>query len=197
MVGVTYRVQVTSLTPPSRAFQSTSREAASWLHELTRSYPDFPRPGILFHDLTPVFANGEAFAAVVAQLSRLVSSSVTAIAGVEARGFIIAAAIAQSTGCGVVAVRKAGKLPGTVLSEKYELEYGTAELEVQADVVAGGARVVLVDDLLATGGTLAAATHLLERTGCVIDAIGVVVELSELRGRERLGGHRVTSILTL
>ena len=162
-----------------------------------RSYPDFPSPGIMFRDLTPVFANGAAFTAVVDELSLLVAPGTASIAGVEARGFLLAAAIAARTGCGVAAVRKAGKLPGAVLSESYELEYGTAELEVHADLFEPGTRLVLVDDLLATGGTLVAAARLLQRAGGVIDAIGVVIELGELGGRERLADHELISILTL
>ena len=191
---VSYRGRVTTTSASASALPP--RDAASWLRQLTRSYPDFPTPGILFRDLTPVFANGDAFAAVVDELAQLVLPGVIAVAGVEARGFLLAAAIAQSRGCGVVAVRKAGKLPGAVLTESYELEYGRAQLEIHADVLEAGARVVLVDDLLATGGTLTAATRLLERAGCVVDAIGVVVELDALKGRDRLEGHRVVSILS-
>ena len=192
---MSYREWVTTTSTPASA-PPPPRDAASWLAQLTRSYPDFPTPGILFRDLTPVFANGEAFAAIVDELAQLVLPGVIAVAGVEARGFLLAAAVAQSRGCGVVALRKAGKLPGAILTESYELEYGRAQLEIHADVLESGARVVLVDDLLATGGTLTAATRLLERAGCVVDAVGVVIELDALKGRDRLEGHRVVSILS-
>ncbi len=169
--------------------------AAGWVRSLSRAYPDFPSPGILFRDLTPVFADGGAFGSLVDALCDLVEPGVTAIAGVEARGFILAAAMAQKTGCGILAIRKAGKLPGAVMSESYALEYGTATLELHPDALSEGSKVVLVDDLLATGGTLAAAVRLIERIGCHVAGIGVVIELGDLAGRLRLAPHRVDSIV--
>jgi len=176
----------------------TREPASQYVHELMDSYPDFPSPGILFRDLTPVFAHAGAFRAVVDALlegdPHDTGAAPVAIAGVEARGFLLAAAGAYSAGVGVIAVRKAGKLPGTVLAEGYALEYGEAELELHADRFERGSRVLLVDDLLATGGTLAAAASLVERAGYVVAGIRVVLELEGLGGRKKLAGHRVRSI---
>ena len=175
--------------------------ASRFVRDLTTDYPDFPSPGILFRDLTPVFADAQAFRAVVDALVDGLDgadgpgAAPVAIAGVEARGFLLAAAGAYCSGLGVLAVRKAGKLPGTVLSESYELEYGSAALELHADRLPAGSPVLLVDDLLATGGTLAAAALLLERAGYVVAGIRVVVELDGLGGRERLAGYEVSSIV--
>ena len=174
-------------------------QASNHVHELMDSYPDFPSPGILFRDLTPVFADPVAFRAVIDALMHDAldadgAADVVAIAGVEARGFLLAAAGAYSAGLGVVAVRKAGKLPGDVLAERYDLEYGTAELELHGGRLPAGSRVLLVDDLLATGGTLAAAASLVERAGYVVAGIRIVLELDGLGGRERLTGYDVRSI---
>lgn len=174
-------------------------QASHHVNELMDSYPDFPAPGILFRDLTPVFADAAAFRAVIDALMHDALTAdgeapVVAIAGVEARGFLLAAAGAYSAGLGVVAVRKAGKLPGDVLAERYDLEYGTAELELHGGRLPAGARVLLVDDLLATGGTLAAAASLVERAGYVVAGIRVVLELDGLGGRGRLAGYDVQSI---
>jgi adenine phosphoribosyltransferase len=165
---------------------------------LMDSYPDHPTPGILFRDLTPVFADADAFRAVVDELgSEVEASRIDVIAGVEARGFLLAAAVGYATRRGVLAVRKAGKLPGTVLSEEYDLEYGSACLELHPHRLAEGTRVLLVDDLLATGGTLAAAASLVERSGYVVGGVSVVLELGGLGGRARLGSHDVRSILSV
>lgn len=178
----------------------TQEQAERQVHALTEVYPDFPTPGILFRDLTPVFADADAFRAVIDALLGVTEHDGTedqgfvAVAGVEARGFVLAAAAAYGTRRGVLAIRKAGKLPGTVLSESYALEYGTADLELHAGRLPEGSRVLLVDDLLATGGTLAAAAKLLERAGYVVAGIAVVLELEGLSGREKLDGYRVHSI---
>lgn len=175
----------------------TRERAAAHVDELMANYPDFPSPGILFRDLTPVFADADAFRSIVDTLATDHDDSrCVAVAGVEARGFILAAAVAYSRRRGVLAVRKSGKLPGHVVSERYDLEYGSAELELQPHTLPSGSRVTLVDDLLATGGTLAAAANLLERSGYIIDGISVVLELEGLGGRARLSGYPVRSIAT-
>jgi adenine phosphoribosyltransferase len=169
--------------------------------------PDHPAPGVVFRDLTPVFADGPAFRRVVEGLAApsLVDPRVAAMAtggdpgfdvvvGVEARGFLLAAAVALQAGVGVVPVRKAGKLPRERLSADYTLEYGSATLELHTDSIRPGQRVLLVDDVLATGGTLAAAVSLVEQLGGVLTAVSVVIELVALGGRERVSPHTVHSL---
>jgi adenine phosphoribosyltransferase len=172
---------------------------------LTVDVPDHPEPGVLFRDLTPVFADGVAFRRMVEGLAApaLADPRAAAVAGsssgrdfdvvvgVEARGFLLAAAVALHAGVGVVPVRKAGKLPRERISAAYSLEYGDAVLELHTDAVARGQRVLLVDDVLATGGTLAAAAALVERLGGVVTAVSVVIELAALGGRERVAPHAV------
>ena len=159
-----------------------------------RDVPDFPQPGVMFKDVTPLLADPHAFAVVVAALAARHEGVVDLVAGVEARGFVVGAALAHALGVGFVPVRKAGKLPGETVSIAYELEYGSAEIEVHADALVGGERVLLVDDVLATGGTAAAAWDLLERVGAEVVAFECVVELAFLGGRPRLGGRRVGSL---
>lgn len=159
--------------------------------------PDYPKPGISFKDLTPVFANPTAFRSVVESLVEPFRGQFDAVAGVEARGFLLAAAAAYATNTGVVTVRKAGKLPRAVFAEDYALEYGTATLELHTSDLPAGSRVLILDDVLATGGTLGAATRLFERCGIHVAGVGVVMELGELRGRSALTGHRVRSLLRL
>jgi adenine phosphoribosyltransferase len=145
--------------------------------------PDFPSPGILFRDLSGLFADGPALRAVAEELIEGFGP-IDAVVGVEARGFVLGAAAAVAGGLGMLAVRKAGKLPGEVLAESYELEYGTATLEVHPDTLPRGARVVIVDDVLATGGTLTATLRLMERAGWEVAGVAVVIELSsEFDGR--------------
>jgi adenine phosphoribosyltransferase len=159
--------------------------------------PDFPKPGIMFKDLMPLFADGGAFAAAIdAIIEEQGRDSFDVVAGIEARGFVIAAAVAYATGTGVVPIRKAGKLPRTTLSATYALEYGEATLEVHADVFTAGQRVLVVDDVLATGGTLGAAIALVEQLGGVVTAVSVVVELAALGGRQRLAPHTVHALWT-
>jgi adenine phosphoribosyltransferase len=175
---------------------------------LTVDVPDHPEPGILFRDLTPVFADGPAFRRMVEGLAAPAASDPRAAAvaesagvfdvvvGVEARGFLLAAAVAFDRGIGVVPVRKAGKLPRERIAADYDLEYGTATLELHADSIRPGARVLVVDDVLATGGTLGAAIALVERLGGIVAAVSVVVELGALGGRERLSPHTVHALWT-
>lgn len=160
--------------------------------------PDFPQPGIVFKDLTPLFADGHAFRAVIDGIVAAYGPDLfDVVVGVEARGFVLAAAIAYATGVGVVPVRKAGKLPRPAYTAAYDLEYGEAVLEVHQDAFAAGARVLVVDDVLATGGTAAAALDLVERAGGRVVGFSVLLELSFLNGRDRLKSYPVHAVLTV
>ncbi|MGV9680908.1 adenine phosphoribosyltransferase [Nocardia sp. NPDC003482] len=171
--------------------------ASDAVRRLTRWHDDFPSPGVRFADLTPVFADASGFHAIVDCLGG-VAGEVDIVAGVDARGFLLGAGVAAALGTGVLAVRKAGKLPPPVISREYTLEYGSAALEIPADgVELAGRRVLLLDDVLATGGTLAAAAELFRDAGAEVVAAGVVLELSFLGGRERQGDYPVTSIVRL
>ena len=152
--------------------------------DLLRDIPDFPKPGILFKDITPVLADGDAFAEAIAAMAEPWRGvALDAVVGVEARGFILGAALARELEVGFVPVRKPGKLPGETLSQDYGLEYGRVRLEIHADALPAGARVIVVDDVLATGGTLNAALALVERQGARIVGTGVLVELGFLEAR--------------
>jgi adenine phosphoribosyltransferase len=162
-----------------------------------RDVPDFPKPGIVFKDLTPLLADGPLFAEVGrAIVDQHANTGFDVVAGVEARGFLFAAAVAVEAGVGVVPVRKAGKLPWRTVSAAYELEYGEAVVEVHEDAFAAHKRVLLVDDVLATGGTLAAAADLIGRAGGELAGVSVVVELTALGGRDRLADLDVQTVLT-
>ena len=153
---------------------------------LLRDIPDFPKPGVLFKDITPLLADGGAFAEAVADMAApWRATPPDAVAGIESRGFILGAALAHALGCGFVPVRKPGKLPARTLTQDYQLEYGSDRLEIHADALPPGARVLVVDDVLATGGTLCAATALLRRQGASVIGAGVLVELAFLHGRGR------------
>lgn len=154
-----------------------------------RDVPDFPRPGIIFKDIAPLLADARAFGAAISALADHVRARGRSdlVAGVEARGFLVAGALARELGCGVVAVRKAGKLPPPTLRRSYDLEYGSAEIEVPLGVLEGR-RVFLVDDVLATGGTMLAAVGLLAEAGATVIGLGVLLELGFLDGRARLAG---------
>lgn len=163
---------------------------------LIRDVPDFPKPGILFKDLTPLFRDANALRVAMTDLSRLVDfGRVDVIAGVEARGFVLAGYVAALQGKGLVPVRKAGKLPWKVVSETYALEYGTDTLEIHADACAGGARVLLLDDVLATGGTAAAARRLVEKAGGTVMGVAFLLELDFLNGRRQLPGVDIHSLI--
>jgi adenine phosphoribosyltransferase len=154
-----------------------------------RDVPDFPQPGVLFKDIVPLLADREALRAVIAAMADAAraAGAIDVVAGVEARGFLIAGALAHEIGCGVVPVRKAGKLPPPAIAASYQLEYGSATIEVPTDVLAGR-RVLLVDDVLATGGTLRAAAELISKAGGELVAIDVILELGFLGGRAALQG---------
>lgn len=158
--------------------------------------PDFPKPGILFKDLTPLFADGRVFHQVVDGIAERYAGGFDVVAGIEARGFVIAAAVAYAAGVGVVPVRKAGKLPRATHSASYALEYGEATLEVHEDAFSGE-RVLVLDDVLATGGTAAATLDLVEQAGGQIAGFTVLLELGFLNGRERLVGRPVHALLTV
>ena len=167
------------------------------LSDYIRDIPDFPSPGILFRDITPLLRDPEAFRFAVDQLSdRFAATSVDAVAGIESRGFLFAAPLAYNLGVPLVPVRKKGKLPFTTNSVKYALEYGSDSVEVHVDAIDPGNQVVIIDDLIATGGTLAATVELVEHSGGVVAGAGVVIELSDLNGRNALRSYRVDSLLT-
>ncbi|MGN6741921.1 MAG: adenine phosphoribosyltransferase [Amnibacterium sp.] len=169
-------------------------DAASHIHRLTAVVPDFPSPGVLFRDLTPTLADAEAFKAITDELVAGFAGRFDLVAGIEARGFLLAAAAAYASGSGVLAVRKGGKLPPKTLTVAYDLEYGSAELEVRPDRFPVGARVLVLDDVLATGGTVAATCALLEQAGATVAGVGVVIELTALGGRGRLAGRDVLAL---
>lgn len=177
------------------ASESPSATAARLAEERIVSIPDFPKPGILFRDLTPVFGDAEALKAIADALVAPYRGRIDYVAGVEARGFLLAAAVGYAAGLGVVTIRKPGKLPRAVLRESAVLEYGTTDLEVHVDAAPAGSRILLIDDVLATGGTLDASCRLIERAGWSVEAIAVVMELEGLGGRELLAGHRVDTLL--
>jgi adenine phosphoribosyltransferase len=162
-----------------------------------RNIPDWPKKGILFRDITPLLADPQAFAAAVNALcANFRNSGVEYVAAVEARGFIFGAAVAKTLSAGFVPIRKKGKLPFKTEGVSYDLEYGTDTLEVHQDAVRKKAKVLMVDDLLATGGTMAAACKLIEKIGGQIAGIAFLVELKELAGRDKLGGYKVIAVIS-
>ena len=166
------------------------------LKRFVRDVPDFPKPGILFKDITPLLRDASALRASVEQLAaRLKGQQIDAIVGIESRGFLFAATLALQLGLGLIPLRKPNKLPHAKVRESYALEYGTDALEMHEDAIRKGDRIALVDDLLATGGTMGAACKLVERCGASIVACLFVIELAALKGRERLGGRKVESLL--
>ena len=167
------------------------------LGQYIRTLPDWPKEGILFYDIMPLLAAPEAFeAAVDALCADFAEADIEYIAAVEARGFIFGAAVARKLGAGFVPIRKEGKLPGQTESITYDLEYGTDTLEIQGDAIQSGAKVLMVDDLLATGGTMAAACKLVEKISGQVAGIAFLVELADLGGREKIGDYKITSILS-
>ncbi|HET7488213.1 MAG TPA: adenine phosphoribosyltransferase [Acidimicrobiales bacterium] len=168
-----------------------------WLKEHIRDIPDFPRPGVVFKDITPLLADTGAFKAVVDAMAHpFEADSVDKVLAVEARGFIVGGPVAYRFDAGFVPCRKPGKLPWEVERQEYVLEYGTDLLEVHKDAIKPGERVLIVDDVLATGGTAAAASRLVERLGGAVVGFAFVIELAFLHGRSKLRGQDVVSLLT-
>ncbi|GAC1421201.1 MAG: adenine phosphoribosyltransferase [Actinomycetota bacterium] len=166
------------------------------LRALIRDVPDFPKPGIVFKDITPLWADPAAFATVTDLIvSHLGPGNVDVVLGIEARGFIVAAPVAYHCKAGFVPVRKAGRLPSEVEARSYALEYSEAVLEIHGDAIKPGQRVAIVDDVLATGGTAAAAAHLVERLGGVVAGCAFVIELEFLKGRAQLETYDVVSLI--
>jgi len=167
------------------------------LKKYIRTIPDWPKKGILFRDITPLLADPEAFAAAIDVLcADFVDMGIEYVAAVEARGFIFGAAVAEKLGAGFVPIRKKGKLPYKTESVTYDLEYGTDTLEVHSDAVRNGSKVLMVDDLLATGGTMAAACKLIEKIGGKVVAIAFLIELTELSGRKKLTPYKIKTIMS-
>jgi adenine phosphoribosyltransferase len=171
-------------------------EITALLTSRIRDVPDYPQPGIMFKDITPLLGDGPAFAAVIAELGAG-HAGVHKVAGIEARGFILAAPVAVELKAGFVPVRKQGKLPAATYAQSYELEYGTATLEVHIDAFAPGDRVLIVDDVLATGGTAAATAELVRACGATVTGIVVLLELGFLHGRDKVADLPVRSLLTV
>lgn len=177
--------------------KTTSRPTPAEIGQAIRTIPDFPKPGIQFKDITPVLADARLFAGSIDLLTEHVRpGTVDAVVGIDARGFIFAAAAAIKLGAGFVPIRKKGKLPYQTHEQTYALEYGNATIAVHTDALKPGSRVLLIDDLLATGGTAAAAAHLVQQLGATILEISFLIELSFLRGREKLQGYPLRAIVT-
>lgn len=165
------------------------------LRRYVRDVPDFPKPGILFKDITPLLANGPALRWTIDHLGERYRGAVDMVLGIESRGFLIGAALAYALGVGIAIVRKPGKLPAQTYSAQYELEYGSDMLEIHRDAFGHAARVLIVDDLLATGGTASAAIQLVERLQGEIVECAFIIELEFLKGRERVAPHPVYSLI--
>ena len=160
-----------------------------------RAVNDYPKKGIVFRDITTLIKDPDSFASVVDEMASRAPKGINAVVGIEARGFIFASALAYKLGAGMVPIRKKGKLPAERISESYDLEYGSETVEIHSDAIKGGDRVLIVDDLLATGGTASAARSLIERLGGEVSAFVFVIELKSLRGRDRLGNTPIISLL--
>lgn len=166
------------------------------LPSLVRNVPDFPLPGIQFKDITTLIGNAAAFQEVIRLLTeRYKERTIDAVAGIESRGFIFSAPIALALGVGLVPIRKPGKLPASTYQIEYDLEYGSNKLEIHRDAFTPGARVLVVDDLLATGGTIAAASKLIEQAGGTVEELAFVIELTFLNGRDRLTSYPIFSLI--
>lgn len=162
-----------------------------------REIPDFPKKGILFRDITTLLKDEEAFGKVIEKITGYYEDEgIDKVVGIESRGFIFGAPLAYTLGAGFIPVRKPGKLPSDIFEAKYELEYGTDTLTIHQDAITPGQRVLVVDDLLATGGTMAATLDLLKKLGAVVVGVAVLIELADLKGRDKLAGHQVLSLIT-
>lgn len=169
---------------------------ADWLKGYVRDVPDFPQPGVVFKDITPLLADVVAFSSVIDLIVVAFGrGNMDKVCGIEARGFILASPVAYHAGAGFFPIRKEGKLPGDTVSESYALEYGEATLEVHSDAVDPGDRVLIVDDVIATGGTAVAAAQLIERLGGTVAGIACLIELEFLGGRKKLDGYDLFSLL--
>jgi adenine phosphoribosyltransferase len=169
----------------------------TWLRSLVREIPDYPQAGVTFRDITPLLGDADSFRRAIDELAgRFADDGVDRVVGVEARGFILAAPVAYRLGAAFVPVRKAGKLPWAVVREEYQLEYGTDRLEIHRDAIHPDERVLIVDDVLATGGTAAATCRLVEALGGSIIGVGILIELSALAGRATLGERRLETLTT-
>ena len=167
------------------------------LKSIIRSFPDWPKPGVIFRDIMPLLKNPQALRYTIDEIKKQWSGKeIDLVAGIESRGFIFGALLAQRLQKGFVAIRKEGKLPGETLRVSYTIEYGSATMEIQKDAVKPGDRVLIVDDLLATGGTAKAAAELIEKLGGVVVGFAFVIELLDLKGREKLKDYTVTSLVT-
>ena len=171
-------------------------ELTKLITTLVRDVPDYPQPGVMFKDITPLLADGPAFAAVIDALAG-VYGPVDKVAGIEARGFVLAPPVACLLGAGFVPIRKKGKLPGATYAQEYDLEYGTATVEVLTDAFQPSERVLVIDDVLATGGTARAAAELVRQAGAEVAGLAVLLELSFLDGRAKLPGLPVSALLTV
>ena len=166
------------------------------LKQKIRNIPDFPKAGIMFRDISTLLSDPESFKHTVDKLAeKFADKEIHKIVSIESRGFIFGAALAYKMGCSLITARKAGKLPHKTIKEEYELEYGTDGLELHTDSIEAGEKVLIVDDLLATGGTIVAACKLVEKLGGVIEGIGVIIELSFLPGRKKLDKYNVISLV--
>jgi adenine phosphoribosyltransferase len=188
--------RATSASAANSAAANSAIDVATAARAAIRSVKDFPKPGILFRDITPLLANAKLFRQVTDQLgAAFVGDRISHVVAVESRGFIFGAPIAQALGAGLVPVRKPGKLPSATFSEPYALEYGNDALEIHVDALPTGSRVLVVDDVLATGGTSAATCRLVERAGGLVVACVFLIELEALKGRARLGNRPVSVLL--
>ncbi|MDX6740303.1 adenine phosphoribosyltransferase [Actinocorallia sp. A-T 12471] len=174
----------------------TSQPLPESILGLIRDVPDYPKPGVMFKDITPLLDDAVAFQSVVTAIAAA-AGDVTKVAGLEARGFLLAAPVALALGVGVVPVRKSGKLPSETYAETYDLEYGTATIEIHRDALRPADRVLIVDDVLATGGTAAAAASLVRKSGAEVAGLSVLMELTFLGGRERLADLPVHSLVSV
>jgi adenine phosphoribosyltransferase len=186
-----------SLKPVSSDPAPLTAPIAEIVSSRLRDIPDFPVAGVVFKDFTPLLSDGPALRAVVQDIAGRYAGQVDVVVGIEARGLILGAAVAYELGIGFVPIRKAGKLPGETHSAEYDLEYGSAVIEVHADAFTGGKRALIMDDVLATGGTARAACELVERAGATVEAVEVVLELGFLNGRSKLAGRPVHAMLSV
>ena len=176
--------------------QAAAEVLAAKVKAIIRDVPDFPKKGIVFKDITPLLADPAAFAEMIKHFAaQYRNAGITKVLGIEARGFLLAAPIAMELGAGLIPVRKKGKLPYKTISASYDLEYGTDTLEMHADAVAAGEKVLIVDDVLATGGTAAAVCALTEKLGGKVAGIAMLIELEFLNGRSKLAGRDIHSLI--